>query len=146
MLPQPAHHAGLRCLSYTINDQKQAQRLLELGVDAIITDRLDLFVPQDQSILSAASRRKLATDSWRRPEPTPHRTPFSHPSPSTTGWSLVPGNRQEKQQQLVPGKPLVWDFLKARISLLLATTAPESGRATGTTTNESNCLKSSCWA
>ncbi|MFZ2739530.1 MAG: glycerophosphodiester phosphodiesterase [Burkholderiaceae bacterium] len=41
-----AHRAGLRCLSYTINDQEQAQRLLELGVDAIITDRIDLFEPQ----------------------------------------------------------------------------------------------------
>ncbi len=35
--------AGLRTLSYTVNDAAQAQRLLELGTDGIITDRVDLF-------------------------------------------------------------------------------------------------------
>ena len=37
--------AGMRCLSYTVNDEWAAQRLLALGTDAIITDRLDLFTP-----------------------------------------------------------------------------------------------------
>ena len=37
--------AGLRCLSYTVNDQWAAQRLLDLGTDGIITDRVDLFAP-----------------------------------------------------------------------------------------------------
>lgn len=37
--------AGLRCLSYTVNDEWAAQRLLQLGTDGIITDRLDLFAP-----------------------------------------------------------------------------------------------------
>jgi glycerophosphoryl diester phosphodiesterase len=39
------HGAGMRCLSYTVNDEWVAQRLLELGTDAIITDRVDLFSP-----------------------------------------------------------------------------------------------------
>jgi glycerophosphoryl diester phosphodiesterase len=40
-----AHQAGLRCLSYTVNDETTAQHLLELGTDGIITDRVDLFRP-----------------------------------------------------------------------------------------------------
>ena len=40
-----AKGAGLRCLSYTVNDAWAAQRLLQLGTDAIITDRVDLFPP-----------------------------------------------------------------------------------------------------
>lgn len=38
-----ANSAGFRCLSYTVNDEWAAHRLLELGTDGIITDRLDLF-------------------------------------------------------------------------------------------------------
>ena len=41
-----AHDAGLRALSYTVNDEWAAQRLLDLGTDGIITDRVDLFAPQ----------------------------------------------------------------------------------------------------
>lgn len=37
--------AGLRTLSYTVNDEWAAQRLLDLGTDAIITDRVELFAP-----------------------------------------------------------------------------------------------------
>jgi glycerophosphoryl diester phosphodiesterase len=37
--------AGLRCLSYTVNDEWAAQRLIALGTDGIITDRVDLFAP-----------------------------------------------------------------------------------------------------
>lgn len=40
-----AKDAGLRCLSYTVNDEWAAQRLLALGTDAVITDRVDLFPP-----------------------------------------------------------------------------------------------------
>ena len=40
-----AKAAGLRTLSYTVNDEWAAQRLLALGTDAIITDRVDLFSP-----------------------------------------------------------------------------------------------------
>jgi glycerophosphoryl diester phosphodiesterase len=39
------HGAGLKCLSYTVNDEPVAQYLLALGTDAIITDRVDLFSP-----------------------------------------------------------------------------------------------------
>ncbi len=36
---------GLRALSYTVNDPWAAQRLIDLGTDGIITDRVDLFSP-----------------------------------------------------------------------------------------------------
>jgi glycerophosphoryl diester phosphodiesterase len=39
------HGAGMRCLSYTVNDEWAAQHLLALGTDGIITDRVDLFSP-----------------------------------------------------------------------------------------------------
>ena len=39
------HAAGMRCLSYTVNDEWAARRLWDLGTDAIITDRVDLFPP-----------------------------------------------------------------------------------------------------
>ena len=39
------HGAGLRALSYTVNDDWAAQRLIDLGTDGIITDRVDLFSP-----------------------------------------------------------------------------------------------------
>jgi glycerophosphoryl diester phosphodiesterase len=41
------HAAGLRALSYTVNDEAVAQHLLALGTDGIITDRVDLFSPAD---------------------------------------------------------------------------------------------------
>ena len=40
-----AKSAGLRLLSYTVNDEWAAQRLIDLGTDGIITDRVDLFSP-----------------------------------------------------------------------------------------------------
>ena len=40
-----ARSAGLRTLSYTVNDEATARRLLDLGLDGIITDRVDLFSP-----------------------------------------------------------------------------------------------------
>lgn len=39
------HEAGWKCLSYTVNDESAARRLWDLGTDAIITDRVDLFSP-----------------------------------------------------------------------------------------------------
>ena len=44
-LVQRVHAAGLRALSYTVNDEWAAQWLLALGTDGIITDRVDLFSP-----------------------------------------------------------------------------------------------------
>jgi glycerophosphoryl diester phosphodiesterase len=40
-----AQSAGFRTLSYTVNDDWAAQRLIALGTDGIITDRVDLFCP-----------------------------------------------------------------------------------------------------
>lgn len=40
-----ARGAGLRCLSYTVNDEWAAQRLNALRTDGIVTDRVDLFSP-----------------------------------------------------------------------------------------------------
>lgn len=37
--------AGLKALSYTVNDEASAQRLLGLGTDGLITDRVDFFKP-----------------------------------------------------------------------------------------------------
>jgi glycerophosphoryl diester phosphodiesterase len=42
---EQVHGAGLRSLSYTVNDDWAAQRLIALGTDGIITDRVDLFSP-----------------------------------------------------------------------------------------------------
>ena len=39
------HGLGMRTLSYTVNDDWAAQRLIDLGTDGIITDRVDLFSP-----------------------------------------------------------------------------------------------------
>lgn len=39
------HAAGLRALSYTVNDESVAHHLLALGTDGLITDRVDLFTP-----------------------------------------------------------------------------------------------------
>lgn len=41
-----AHDATIKCLSYTVNDEWAAQRLIALGTDGIITDRIDLFAPR----------------------------------------------------------------------------------------------------
>ena len=41
-----ARAAGLRCLTYTVNDEQDARRLLTLGLDGLITDRVDFFDPQ----------------------------------------------------------------------------------------------------
>ena len=40
-----AKNAGFRTLSYTVNDAAATQRLIDLGTDGIITDRVDLFAP-----------------------------------------------------------------------------------------------------
>ena len=37
--------AQMRCLSYTVNEASQVQALQALGIDGIITDRVDLFAP-----------------------------------------------------------------------------------------------------
>ena len=42
-----AKAAGFRMLSYTVNDASEVQRLLGLGTDGVITDRVDSFSPQN---------------------------------------------------------------------------------------------------
>jgi len=42
-----AKAAGFRLLSYTVNDAAEVQRLLDLGTDGVITDRVDSFSPLD---------------------------------------------------------------------------------------------------
>ena len=44
-VPQ-VHGAGMKCLSYTVNDAQIAQHLLAIGTDGIITDRVDMFRPE----------------------------------------------------------------------------------------------------
>ena len=39
------HGAEMRALSYTVNDEWAAERLIALGTDGIITDRIDRFSP-----------------------------------------------------------------------------------------------------
>ena len=45
-----AHGAGLRVLSYTVNDEAAARRMIALGTDGIITDRVDLFRPAESTL------------------------------------------------------------------------------------------------
>ena len=40
-----ATQAGMRTLAYTVNDEWAVERLLNLGIDGVITDRVDLFAP-----------------------------------------------------------------------------------------------------
>jgi len=42
---QQAHQAGLRVLTYTVNDPQRASELDAMGVDAIITDAVDILSP-----------------------------------------------------------------------------------------------------
>jgi glycerophosphoryl diester phosphodiesterase len=39
------HGAGMRALCYTVNDPAEAQRLLALGIDGLVTDAIDRFSP-----------------------------------------------------------------------------------------------------
>ena len=41
-----ARSAGMRCLAYTVNRPQDVDRLCVLGIDGIITDRVDLFKPE----------------------------------------------------------------------------------------------------
>jgi glycerophosphoryl diester phosphodiesterase len=40
-----ARQAGWLAMVYTVNEPQDAQRLLALGIDGIITDAVDLFAP-----------------------------------------------------------------------------------------------------
>jgi glycerophosphoryl diester phosphodiesterase len=45
------HTSGLRALCYTVNDAPEAQRLLTLGIDGIITDAVNKFSPGGAALL-----------------------------------------------------------------------------------------------
>lgn len=44
-LVKAAHEKGMAALSYTVNDEDSAERLIKIGTDGIITDRVDFFSP-----------------------------------------------------------------------------------------------------
>jgi glycerophosphoryl diester phosphodiesterase len=44
-LVNQVHAAGMRALSYTVNDAPDAERLIALGTDGIVTDAVDRFCP-----------------------------------------------------------------------------------------------------
>jgi glycerophosphoryl diester phosphodiesterase len=46
------HDAGLRAVCYTVNDKSQAQRLLQWGIDGLITDAVNQFSPDSNAGLS----------------------------------------------------------------------------------------------
>jgi glycerophosphoryl diester phosphodiesterase len=39
------HGAGMRAMAYTVNETASAERLWDLGIDGLITDRVDRFAP-----------------------------------------------------------------------------------------------------
>jgi len=43
------HAARLRALVYTVNEATEADRLLGLGIDGLITDAIDHFAPRESS-------------------------------------------------------------------------------------------------
>jgi glycerophosphoryl diester phosphodiesterase len=47
--------AGLRALCYTVNDPADAQRLMALGIDGLITDAVDRFAPAADSRAGTSS-------------------------------------------------------------------------------------------
>lgn len=63
-LVQEAHLMGLRALSYTVNDEWATHRLMQLGTDGIITDRVDLFSPASRNETIAVNP---ATGARRQP-------------------------------------------------------------------------------
>ena len=44
-LVERLHGAGLRALAYTVNDETVASKLLDFGLDGLITDAVDRFAP-----------------------------------------------------------------------------------------------------
>jgi glycerophosphoryl diester phosphodiesterase len=44
-LVERLHGAGLRAAAYTVNEEAEARRLIDLGIDGIVTDAVDRFAP-----------------------------------------------------------------------------------------------------
>jgi glycerophosphoryl diester phosphodiesterase len=64
-----AHALSVRIIVWTVNDPAQMHRLLDLGMDGIITDRPDLL----REVL-------VARDQWVAPSPAPSPTTSERPS------------------------------------------------------------------
>ena len=56
-----AHRAGLAVMAYTVNDAQDIQRVVAAGVDAVITDRVDLA----RQVLAAGAGRAAADAGTR---------------------------------------------------------------------------------
>lgn len=54
-LVERLHAAGLRALAYTVNEAATAQRLLDWGLDGLITDAVDRFAPERGRLAASAS-------------------------------------------------------------------------------------------
>lgn len=54
-LAQQAHALGLRLLSYTVNDEAEAHRLIALGADGLISDAVDRFCPAQRAETASRS-------------------------------------------------------------------------------------------
>ena len=59
MLVAIARAEGWRMLAYTVNDEWAAQRLIDLGLDGIITDAVDAFGPARQPPARACRRARV---------------------------------------------------------------------------------------
>ncbi len=51
-LVQALHAQGLKALVYTVNERPDARRLLDIGVDGLITDAVDRFAPASAALAS----------------------------------------------------------------------------------------------
>ena len=60
VLAAQARAAGLRCLAYTVNDEAEAGRLSALGLDGLITDRVDTFDPRASAARPLSRQRGKA--------------------------------------------------------------------------------------
>ncbi|MCP5271718.1 MAG: glycerophosphodiester phosphodiesterase [Burkholderiaceae bacterium] len=68
---------GLRALCYTVNEPADAQRLLALGIDGLITDAVDRFAPAAEASISPPPA--AATPAAAAPPPPRRSTPRRRP-------------------------------------------------------------------
>ena len=73
VLLRDARQRGLRALCYTVNEPADAQRLLALGIDGLITDAVDRFAPAAEAPVSPPPA--AATPAAAAPPPLRRSTP-----------------------------------------------------------------------